>query len=270
MADWRQSPRTAAATGIATVHAWTHIQAPRFGFRRQPATAVPETALGERLRYSIVVRVGAGVLFRKLLRRAWSTRASLSLVREPLLEAPIPPWLGIESMPPEAFAELGQLLRSSTGFDYLFIRNAERTRLAGVGTVSVARDATGRLAAFHFVYETDDRVALGQIAPNMHPDLAADEVLTELVYCLPTFRGRGVMSDLLGATGSALAARGKRRAFAYVDTANTRSLRMFARAGYAPSGVERVDRYRFGRHRSTFRQTTVTSEKRWDAAVRGQ
>jgi L-amino acid N-acyltransferase YncA len=209
------------------------------------------------------------VVLGKLLRRAWSTRASVSLVREPLVEVPIPAGSRIEFVPPEAFEDLAQLLKSSTGLDYLFVRNAERTRLAGVGTVFVARDETGLLMAFYFVYETDDRVALDQVARNMHPDLAADEVLTELVYCLPAFRGRGVMRQLLHATGAALAARGKRRAFAYVDTTNNRSLRMFARAGYAPTGVERVDHYRFGRHRTTFRPTSVTSEERWAAAVIG-
>jgi RimJ/RimL family protein N-acetyltransferase len=224
---------------------------------------------GEGLGHQIFVRIGVSVLLGKLLHRMWSTRASLSLVREPLVEVPVAAGFTLGIVQPEAFEGLAQLLESSTGTDYLFVRNAERTRLAGVGTMSVARDETGQLMAFHFVYEPEDRVALDGIAPNMFPDLAADEVLTELVYCVPAFRGRDLMRQLLHATGSTLAARGKRRAFAWVDTTNTRSLRTFARAGYVPAGVERVDRYRFGQYRATFRHTTVASEERWDAVVRG-
>jgi RimJ/RimL family protein N-acetyltransferase len=223
---------------------------------------------GKGLRHLIFGRIGVSVLIGKLLRRIWSTRASLSLVRE-LVEVPAAAGFALEIVPPEAFDGLTELLESSTGADYLFVRNAEHTRLGGVGTMSIARGETGQLMAFHFVYEPKDRVALDRIAPNMFPDLAGDEVLTELVYCVPAFRGRDLMSRLLQATGTTLAARGKRRAFAWVDTTNTPSLRTFAKAGYAPSGVERVDRYRFGRYSATFRPKTLTSEKRWDAAARG-
>ena len=225
---------------------------------------------GEGLGHRIFVRIGVSVLLGKLLRRVWSTRASLSLVREPLVEVPVAEGFALEIVPPEGFEGLAQLLESSTGADYLFVRNAEFTRLAGAGTISVARDEAGQLMAFHFVYEPKDRAALDRVAPNMFPDLAADEVLTELVYCVPAFRGRDLMRQLLHATGSTLAARGKRRAFAWVDSTNTSSLRTFAKAGYVPSGVERVDRYRFGRYSAAYRDLTATSQRRWDAVVNGR
>ena len=214
-------------------------------------------------------RIGIAAVLTKLLRRAWSTRQSVALVHEPLVEAPMPVGFRAELVPPESFEELAQILAGATGLDYLFVRNAEHTRRAGIGTVCVARTDTGLAMAFLFVYETNDRAALNHIAPNMHPPLAADEALTEQVYCLPAHRGHGVMTKLLQVTESVLAARGKRRAFAYVDTTNTQSLRTFARAGYAPAGFERVDRYRFGRHSTTFRTTTGTSYDRWRAAAAG-
>ena len=99
--------------------------------------------------------------------------------------------------------------------------------------------------------------------------LPADGVLTEEVYCLPAYRGRGLAPALLQATGLMLLARGKRRAWAYLDTTNIPALRMFNRAGYLPTGEERVDRYRGGRFETLFRAATPQTLAEWEATISG-
>ena len=103
----------------------------------------------------------------------------------------------------------------------------------------------------------------------MYPKLPTDEVLTEAVYCLPAYRGHALAPRLLQATGSIMAARGKRRAWAYLDTTNIAALRMFNRAGYHPSGEERVDRYRFGRFSTAFRPLTPKTQVEWQTTLAG-
>ena len=107
------------------------------------------------------------------------------------------------------------------------------------------------------------------VAPGMYPELPADGVLTEEVYCLPAYRGRGLAPALLQATGAMLLERGKQRAIAYLDTTNIAALRMFNRAGYRPTGEERVDRYRGGRFDTVFRDATRPTLAEWEAAVNG-
>ena len=131
----------------------------------------------------------------------------------------------------------------------------------------MARSTTGQLLAFHFVHESGDHAALERVAPRMYQQLPDDEVLTEGVYCLPAWRGGTVAARMLKATGSLVAVAGKRRAWAYLDTKNVASLRMFKRAGYVPAGTERVDRYRLGMYRSTFQSLSPQGRDDWNAAT---
>lgn len=206
----------------------------------------------------------------KLRRRLWSTRRAVAVVREfqagqvlPLAD------LHVELIPPDSFDALPRLVEQAVGVEYLYLRPIERTRRARAGTLAVARTALGDLVAFHFIHEAGDHGALGLVAPGMYPRLPADEVLTEAVYCLPAYRGRAFAPSLLQATGVLLAGRGKTRAWAYLDTTNTAALRMFHRAGYVPSGEERVDRYRCGRFSTVFRPLTPPTEAEWQEAVAG-
>lgn len=175
----------------------------------------------------------------------------------------------VEFLDPDLFDELPRLVEEAIGVEYLNIRPIERARRARAGTLSVARDPAGEVIAFHFVHETRDHQALEQIAPQMYPKPPLDEVLTEAVYCLPAYRGQAFAAKLLKATGAYLAASGKHRAWAYPDTTNLAALRMFNRAGYVPSGAERVDRYRLGRFSTAFRALTPTTSKEWDTAIAG-
>jgi L-amino acid N-acyltransferase YncA len=214
--------------------------------------------------------LGAGIVVAKMRRRLWSTHTAIGVVRD--LESAsylAPDGMQVEVVQPEAFDALPLLVEAASGVEYLYVRPIERTRRARAGTISVARDAAGELMAFHFIHAAGDRDALEQVAPKMYPALAADEVLTEAVYCLPAFRGRDTMSALLRATGSLLATRGTRRAFAYLDTKNVASLRMFSRAGYRPSGVERVDRFRLFRFSTVFRDLTPITRTSWETSTRG-
>ena len=119
------------------------------------------------------------------------------------------------------------------------------------------------------MHETHDHEALERVAAQMYPQMPRDEVLTEAVYCLPAWRGRALAPRMLQATGEIMAARGKRRAWAYVDTTNVAALRMFIRAGYSPSGEERVDRYRLGFFSTAFRALTPKTRTEWDTILAG-
>ena len=211
--------------------------------------------------------VGVGVIAGKLLRRLWSAHSSIAVVRELQgHDGPDPADdLRVAFEDAATFDVLPRLLAESTGADYLQVRAVERTREARAGSLSVARNAAGEVVAFHFVHESGDHDALESIAPGMYPRLPVDEVLTRTVYCLPAWRGRSIEARTLVATGALLAARGKTRAWAYLDTTNTNDLRAFREAGYAASGDERVDSYRLGRYSTAFRRLAPATRAAWDS-----
>lgn len=214
--------------------------------------------------------IPAGVVLTKLRRRLWSAHRAVAVSRD-LRDKPSLPLddIRVEFVAPDDFGELPGLVEQATGVEYLYLRPIERARQARAGTLSVARAADGDLVAFHFVHESGDHAALDSVAPGMYPVPPDDGVLTEEVYCLPAYRGRGLAPALLQATGVMLLERGKVRAWAYLDTTVLPALRMFNRAGYRPSGQERVDRYRAGRFDTVFRDTSPQTLAEWEAAVSG-
>jgi len=217
-----------------------------------------------------VQSLGLRVVAAKVRRRLWSTRRSIAVVRQLDVERSLPDdGMWIEFVTADSFATLSELVETALGVEYLYVRPIERTRRARAGVLSVAHHGDGRLMAFHFIHETQDYEALERVAPQMYPRMKADEVLTEAVYCLPAFRGRAVAARLLQETGARLARIGKRRAWAYLDTTNVAALRMFNRAGYAPSGEERIDRYRLGRFSTDFRDLAPATRAEWEAVIAG-
>jgi GNAT superfamily N-acetyltransferase len=214
--------------------------------------------------------IPAGLVVAKLRRRFWSAHRAVGVSRD-LQDGPSLPLdeIRVEFVDPDAFDDLPGLVEQASGVEYLYLRPIERARQARAGTLSVARAADGDLVAFHFVHETADHAALDSVAPGMYPVPPEDVVLTEEVYCLPAYRGRGLAPALLQATGAMLLERGKRRAWAFLDTTVTPALRMFNRAGYRPTGQERVDRYRGGRFDTVFRDATLQTLAEWETAVRG-
>jgi RimJ/RimL family protein N-acetyltransferase len=216
--------------------------------------------------------LGAGLVLTKARRRLWSTRRAIAVVRDlgagSELASPLD-GLQVDLVRPEDFTVLSRLVDDAVGIEYLYVRPIERTRRVAAGTMSVARTAQGDLVAFHFVHERHNHEALDQVAPGMYPQLPGDEILTEAVYCLPDYRGRALAPSMLQATGAIMAARGMRRAWAYLDTTNIAALRMFNRAGYQPSGEERVDRYRFGRFSTEFRKLSPKTKHEWGRIIAG-
>jgi GNAT superfamily N-acetyltransferase len=212
--------------------------------------------------------LGPSLILAKLRRRLWSTRRAIAVVRQ--IEQPLfPGHAGMRVMLVDAgtFVVLPRLVETAVGAEYLYVRPIERTRQAAAGRLAVATDTAGDVMAFHFVHDRADADRLERVAPKMYPQMAPDEVLTEAVYCLPAYRGQDVTSNLLRTTGSLLAAEGIRRAWAYIDSTNAASLRLFRRAGYSPSGTERVDRYRFFRFTTVFRDLTPTTSAEWASAT---
>jgi GNAT superfamily N-acetyltransferase len=206
----------------------------------------------------------------KVRRRFWSTRTAIAVIRD-LDGKPVRPASGLqfEFIPSETFADLPRLLDASTGAEWLNVRGLERIRQAEAGAMSVARDASGNLLAFHFMHEAHDHPALEVVAPKMYPQLPPDEVLTEAVYCLPAQRGKRIAPALLSATGAYLAANGKRRVWAYLEVTNIAALRTFNRAGYSLAGEERIDRFRFGRFSTVFRRLSPGTRAEWEQALAG-
>jgi len=213
---------------------------------------------------------GIGVIAAKLQRRLWSAHTTIAVARD-LADADgagAADDLLVAFEDPATFDTLPRLLSETTGADYLQARAVERTREARAGSLSVARNASGDVVAFMFVHEPKNHDALEEIAPGMYPRLQEGEVLTRTVFTLPEWRGRGYEPRLLVATGALLAAHGKHRALAYLDTTNVTDMRIFQEAGYTPSGQERVDSYRLGRYSNAFRPVTAPSRAAWDSATR--
>ena len=211
-----------------------------------------------------------GLVLAKVRRRLWSTRTSIAVTRdldgEPFRSAED---LRFEFIDADAFDDLPRVLDESTGAEWLNVRGIERIRQARAGAMSVSRDASGAVLAFHFMHESHDHPALEAVAPHMYPQLPDDEVWTEAVYCLPAHRGKRIAPALLGATGAYLAANGKRRVWAYLDIGNIAALRTFNRAGYSVAGEERIDRFRFGRFSTLFRKLSPGTRTEWEHALAG-
>jgi L-amino acid N-acyltransferase YncA len=215
-------------------------------------------------------RLGPSGTLAKLRKRAWSEQVSIGLACNPARRRSVAPRglpLRIEVVDPCELGELGALLARTSGPEYAFLRAIERTRRARAGDLVVARTPGGRLAAVHFVHDERRRAALERVAPGMYPPMAADEVLTEGVWCRPELRGLGVVPTMLYASLGRLAELGVRRALAIIDLANTRSLRAFRRVGFEPSGVVRLDRRRLGRWRIDFGALDEETRARWHTAT---
>jgi L-amino acid N-acyltransferase YncA len=216
-------------------------------------------------------RLGPSGVVTKLRKRAWSEQVSIGVACDPERRRSLAPRglsLRTEVIDPSELGELGALLARTSGPEYAFLRAIERTRRARAGDLVVARTSGGRLAAVHFVHDERRRAALERVAPGMYPPMAADEVLTEGVWCRPELRGQGVVPAMLDASLGRLAERGVRRALAIIDLANTRSLRAFRRVGFEPSGVVRLDRRRLGQWRIDFEALDEKTRARWRAATR--
>jgi len=215
-----------------------------------------------------LLHLSPGTIVRKLRLRLWSTRRSITLVRDlsPDATEPAPPELDVSFADPADVPELTRLLPETTGPDLLTLTAIERTRAAAAGEVVLAclGDA---LVGIHLIHTAGHQERLEQVAPGLYRPLGLDEVLTEAVFVAPPYRGRGVAPAMLRATARELSRRGWRRALAVVDVENAASLRAFSGAGFRAGSTMRIDRLRLGRRTSRFVATGADTRRRYDAAV---
>lgn len=209
-------------------------------------------------------------ILRKLRSRVWSTRRSVMLVLDlpPAPAGPASRDLSVAFADPATVPELTALLPETTGRDLLTLAAIERTRAAAAGELAIARHGD-TLAGLHFIHTAAHQDRLERVAPGLYRPLEEDEVLTEAIFVVPAFRGRGVASAMLQTAARELAQRGYRRALAVIDVGNPSSLRAFAGAGFRPGPTMRVDRLRFGRRTSRFVAIANDTRRRYDVAVGG-
>jgi hypothetical protein len=146
-------------------------------------------------------RIGREPFAAKARQRLWSTRYALGIVCD-LGEERTRVGSGVELEvtvePAHAFTEAAVLLEQSSGFEYLFLRGLERTRLAEAGELVVARTLrTAGPQPSTSCTTSGNRVRLERVARGLYPQLGPDEALTEAVYCVPELRGRHVASAML-------------------------------------------------------------------------
>jgi GNAT superfamily N-acetyltransferase len=186
--------------------------------------------------------------------RIWSTRFAIVIARD-LSEAPGAPTgspeIEVAFVSARTFPNLRSTAPRARDADALTLAAMERTRAEGAGELVVAY-LDGRLAAFHFIHTREHQARLERVSPRLYAPLGAGEALTEGVFVLPQFRGRGIGPAMLRESGCELGRRGFHRALAVIDVDNPRSLRAFHAAGFVGQPVVRVDRYRLGRRTSSY------------------
>lgn len=204
-------------------------------------------------------------LFSKVQARLYSNLLAIEIAAETAGASPIDP--GIEVVVRRESSanllDIANTLRHARGEDFLFLRGLERMRQCDPGHAYVARLPDGEIVASLFAHDRAARDRLERMTPGIYAPIAADEVLTEGVYCWPRFRRLGVPSHLLTTTLKLLADSGVARALAVIETSNVASLRAFARAGYVPTGVVRYGAYRLNRWRTTFVEDLPAAQRLW-------
>jgi GNAT superfamily N-acetyltransferase len=210
----------------------------------------------------------------KLVSRMWSTTRALVVCCEVADVPSCPPGaprLEMSFVEPEQILDILALLPGARDDDALILSAMERTRAASAGELVLAHES-GHLVGMHFIHTAVHGERLARVSPLLYAPLAADEVLTEAVFVLPSFRGRGVGSAMLRASLRHLAERSFRRALAVIDVENRRSLRAFHAAGFRPLTTMRLDTYVLGRRTSELIERDAETHRRYldatDAARR--
>jgi GNAT superfamily N-acetyltransferase len=213
--------------------------------------------------------LSARTAFDKVRARSWSTRYAIVVSRDltrPSLEPQGAPVIDVAFVAPDAFPDLRSTLPNARDADALTLAAMERTRAEGAGELVLAYE-TGRLAALHFIHTGEHQERLERVSPHLYAPLGPREALTEGVFVLPEFRGRGIGPAMLRASGRELGGRGFSRALAVVDVENARSLRAFHGAGFVGEQTVRVDTYRLGRRTSSFAAGDRHTRRRYLDAI---
>ena len=210
--------------------------------------------------------VGVGLVVRKIAIRLWSTRVAVMVAAEiaptddPTDRLPPNIPLDFEIVPSAAVdgRELG--VETARGAELLYLEGLLRMYGFSPGDAMVARTQGGDLVAVALLSPSDRSAALELAAPGYYPPITADECWTEAHYVIPAYRNRRVMTTVLAEERNYLRGCGIRRAIAVIESTNQASLRAFARAGYEPTGLVRLDRYRLNRYSGRF--TALDDETR--------
>jgi GNAT superfamily N-acetyltransferase len=216
-------------------------------------------------------RIGVRVLMAKIRIRCWSTRMAIAIAcdTEPRegVSAGLP--LTFSVIPCTDIDERELSASACRGADLLFVEGLIRMYRKGPGEAIVARTASGTLAAVGLMSCADRCKELNAAAAGLYVPLAPDECWTEATYVLPAYRNQQVMTAILAAERDYLRERGIRSVYAIVDCSNAASLRAFARAGYAPTGMVRRMTCRFNRWAIRFGAIDEASLQRWLRATDG-
>lgn len=215
-------------------------------------------------------RVGIRVIVDKLRVRAWSTRIAIIVAsgtepRPPLRDDPP---LDFSVLASGAVDEREVASEALRGADLLYAEALIRMYRHRPGVAMQARDVGGGLVGMGLMLTADPHERPDAVPPGSYPGSSPDECWTEAHFVVPTRRGLRVLGRLLDAERDYLRERGFRSAFASIDSANVASLRAFARAGYEPTGVVRVDRYRLNRYTGRLAALDGRTQGRWVRSAR--
>jgi RimJ/RimL family protein N-acetyltransferase len=216
-----------------------------------------------------VRRIGILVIAEKVRFRAWSTRVAVvvSSSTEPRPSTPARLPLTFAVVPSETIDAREFDLPVRRSADVLYIEGMLRMYRLAPGDAMVARTTDGKLAGVGLMSYADRHDRLEVAAAGLYYRLPPHECWTEAHYVLPEFRNQGVIAAVLAAERDHLRARGVRTAMAVIHSGNARSLHAFARAGYTPTGVVRLDRYRFGRFATRFTRMDERTREQWRQAA---
>jgi RimJ/RimL family protein N-acetyltransferase len=214
-------------------------------------------------------RIGVRVAISKLTTRLWSTHFAVIVAAETSMQtsdaAEIP--LSYSFVPSEQL-DASELDRASVrGSDALYVEGLARLYGQAAGDAIVARTPEGALVAVGLVSYPDRHARLDAMAPGLHQQLAPDACWTEAHYVLPEYRRKRVMAGVLEAERSFLNGRGIRTVYALIESRNEASLRVFARAGYRPTGIVSSYRYRLNRLATRSVAIDAPTSARWQRAT---
>ena len=201
-----------------------------------------------RRRIGVLGRVGVRELTRLVLRRLWSSSASFGLRadlnRLPEVRAARIP-VRMEPRDPESFIGFEDELSRVSGSDAVDVAHRNAFCAAGVRTLYVAADDSGRPIYAQWLVRHEEQEALHRVTHGFFPQLDEGEALLEGAYSFPSARKQGAMADGMGQLLIRARDAGDRTAFTYVSEENIASLRGCANVGFAPDHV-RLAIIRFG------------------------
>jgi RimJ/RimL family protein N-acetyltransferase len=216
-------------------------------------------------------RIGLRVVVSKLTTRVWSDHVAVIVAAETEMRtseaAAIP--LAYSFVPSEQLDARELDRKSVRGGDTLYVEGLARLYGQAPGDAIIARTPEGALVGVGLISYPDRHERLDAGAPGLHQQLPPHACWTEAHYVLPEYRGKRVMTGILEAERVYLHDQGIRTVYALIESRNEASLRVFARAGYRPTGVISCYRYRLNRLATRTVAIDERTQARWQRASDG-